>query len=73
MRCKHCGIGLDYYSSVDHSERKSCMVSEQGYHYFVTDSYYFIYTVYSFCCKKSNHADCSMQIPIRVPNNDDTR
>ena len=66
MRCKHCGIGLQYYSNIEHSCRKSCMLAENGYHYFVTDIYYFVYTVYFSCWGKTKHATSyPMQAPLR--------
>lgn len=66
MRCKHCGVSLQYYSSIQHAERNSCMVA--GYHYFVTDTYYFVYTVYRSCWKKSKDAGYPMQTRLRDPN-----
>ena len=66
MKCKHCGVGLEYYSTIQHSERPSCMISESGYHYFVTDIYYFFYTVYASCWKKSKNAGYPMQRPLQV-------
>lgn len=66
MRCKHCGVGLAYYSNRQHSYRKSCIISKSGYHYFVTDPYYFVYTVYAKCWKKSKDASYPMQTPLRV-------
>ena len=74
MRCKHCGVGLSYYSSIQHAHRNSCQVSESGYHYFVTDAYYFVYTVYASCMKKPKDASYPIQTPLRdrVPNGDNT-
>ena len=67
MRCKYCGVGLRYYSSVDHSMRNSCLVSESEYHYFTPDIYYFIYTVYQQCWKKSKEYESHpVQTPLRV-------
>lgn len=66
MRCKHCGVGLEYYANPQHSGRKSCMESTTGYHYFVVNAYYLVYTVYHSCWKKSKHAGYPMQTPLRV-------
>ena len=66
MRCQDCGIGLAYYSCTEHSRRQSCSLSVSGYHYFVSDTYYLIYTVYHTCWKKSKkHAGYPMQAPLR--------
>lgn len=67
MRCKHCGVGLNYYFNTEHSRRSSCMVSETKYHYFVTDVYYLLYTVYSSCFKKARvNAGFPMETPLQV-------
>lgn len=65
MRCKHCGVGLEYYATVQHSERRSCQVSDSGYHYFVVNTYYFLYTVYHSCFGKAKHASCPVQTSHR--------
>lgn len=70
MRCKHCGIGLEYYANPQHSGRKSCMESTSGYHYFVTNIFYLVYTVYRSCRKKPKDADYPMQTCLRDPNSD---
>lgn len=66
MICKHCGVGLEYYSTIQHSERPSCMASESGYHYFVTGIYYLFYTVYTSCWKKTKNAGRPMQCPLQA-------
>ncbi len=76
MRCKHCGVGLSYYSNIEHSRRKSCRMADTKYHYFVTDWYYLFYTVYSNCFKKTkSNASYPMQTPLRVrlPNSEADR
>ena len=46
MRCRHCGVSADYYSNIEHAQRRSCLVSESGYHEFVTSGCYAFIMVY---------------------------
>lgn len=46
MRCRHCGVEDSYYNSVEHAQRRSCLVSETGYHEFVSSSWYAVMMVY---------------------------
>jgi len=32
--CKYCNCPYDYYSNKKHTERQSCLVSKNKYHYF---------------------------------------
>lgn len=56
MRCRFCGVPQEYYSSYEHSGRKSCHVSSTGYHQFVWDSTYNFIKVYSFVCSLAKNA-----------------
>lgn len=59
MRCKHCGVGLEYYSTIQHAHRNSCQMSESGFHFFVTNIYYIFYTVYLSCWRKTKQCRLS--------------
>ena len=69
MRCKYCGVGLEYYANPQHSSRKSCMESTTGYHYFVASILSCLYGVSQLSeeakrCRLSN----ANTLRDRVPN-----
>jgi hypothetical protein len=58
--CIHCGVPLDYYSSLHHAGRQSCHSTEKnikrkGYHYFVTSAEYKLHRIKNAllqCCRE---------------------
>ena len=35
MNCVYCGVSYSYYNGPKHASRKSCRISDSGYHKFV--------------------------------------
>jgi len=50
MRCVHCGVDRQYYSSLEHATmRTNCQASEHNYHAFVSDLEYHIRNCFRSC------------------------
>ena len=53
--CIHCGISRSYYHSNEHANRKSCQMSDSGYHSFICSiCYYFNKFIKTLKIKKYN-------------------
>lgn len=50
--CCHCGCPYNHYYNINHASRKSCRLSNSGYHFFKNKYLIYIKEFFTKFCKK---------------------
>ena len=64
MRCIHCGVPVSYYSSAEHSNRPSCLVSPDKRHSFHSCFWFWFFKI---CCASYKGPNFSRHRRLRGP------